>query len=445
MRGFPGRAIGHALLAPMLLLSTLASAQPAAPQSAASLPAPSPCPEGLPAETHCLAGRDALGAFILIAVPKAWNGVAIVHAHGGPELGPPKAERGAKDLKRWAVMVKAGYAWAGTTFRQGGVAVRSAAEDTERLRVLFNEAVGKPRLTILHGQSWGASVAARVAEFYPTSFDGVLLTSGVLGGGSRSYDFRLDLRVVYQVLCGNHPAADEPQYPLWEGLPLDSKLTRAQLSARIEACTGVRRPEAQRTPDQQRKLDTLLRVVPIPERSLIGHLNWATWHFQDIAYTRLQGRNAFDNEHVRYTGSDDDVALNRAVARYRKDPRAAARFADDTDPTGRIGVPVLTLHAIDDPTAFVELETVFGETMAAAGHAGNLVQTYTREQEHSYLSDAEYPALMAALLDWVERGTKPTPHSVAQRCRTLQARFGGGCFFDEAYVPGPLSQRIAPR
>ena len=38
-------------------------------------------------------------------------------------------------------MVKAGYAWAGSTFRQGGVAVRDAAEDTERLRGIFEAAV----------------------------------------------------------------------------------------------------------------------------------------------------------------------------------------------------------------------------------------------------------------------------------------------------------------
>ena len=36
-------------------------------------------------------------------------------------------------------------------------------------------------------------------------YDAVLLTSGVLAGGSRSYDFRTDLRVVYQYLCNNHP------------------------------------------------------------------------------------------------------------------------------------------------------------------------------------------------------------------------------------------------
>jgi len=403
------------------------------------------CPSGLPAATRCLNGRDDAGAFYWIAVPMRWNGVLVLHAHGGPELGEPRAERTEQDLKRWAVMVKAGYAWAGSTYRQGGVAVRAAGEDTERLRGIFNAAVGQPRLTILHGQSWGASVAAKAAEAYPESYDGVLLTSGVLGGGTHSYDFRLDLRVVYQALCGNHPLPSEPAYPLWQGLPPNSKLTHAELARRVDECTGLRLKPDQRSAAQQRTLDAILKVVRIPERSLIGHLNWATWHFQDIAFKRLDGGNAFGNIGAQYVGSDDDAALNAKVARYRADPAAVARFAQDADPTGRIKVPVLTTHAIDDPVAFVELDSAFLETMRSAGNAEHLVQTFTDEHEHSYLSDAEYPALMEALLAWVSKGEKPTPQQVADRCGALLPRFGGACHFVPDYRPAPLDQRVTPR
>ena len=408
-------------------------------------PAPATCPEGLPEATRCLSGRDDAGAFYWIAVPPAWNGVLVLHAHGGPELGEPRAERTAQDLKRWAVMVRAGYAWAGSTYRQGGVEVRAAGEDTERLRGIFNTTIGKPRLTILHGQSWGASVAAKAAEAYPTSYDGVLLTSGVLGGGTQSYDFRLDLRVVYQALCANHPLPSEPAYPLWQGLPPGSPLTHAELARRVDDCTGLRLKPEQRSAAQQRTLETILKVVRIPERSLIGHLNWATWHFQDIAFKRLDGGNAFGNLGANYVGSADDAALNAKVLRYRADPAAVARFAADTDPTGRIKVPVLTTHAIDDPVAFVELDSAFLQTMQRAGTADHLVQTFTDEHEHSYLSDAEYPALMEALLAWVTKGEKPTPQQVADRCGALLPRFGGACRFVPAYRPAPLAERVTPR
>jgi hypothetical protein len=143
--------------------------------------------------------------------------VLVLHAHGGPELGAPQAGRTTQDLQRWAVVLRAGHAWAGSTYRQGGVAVHAAAEDTERLRQIFTQHVAQPTRTLLHGQSWGASVAAVGAELYGRAepggtggrspYDAVLLTSGVLGGGSRSYDFRLDLRVLYQQLCHNHPTS----------------------------------------------------------------------------------------------------------------------------------------------------------------------------------------------------------------------------------------------
>ena len=416
-----------------------AAAAHAAPESA-------PCPDGLPEATRCLTGRDDAGAYYWFAVPAGWNGVLVLHAHGGPELGEPRAERTAQDLERWAVMVKAGYAWAGSTYAQGGVAVRAAGEDTERLRGLFSAAVGTPRLTILHGQSWGASVAARAAELH--RYDGVLLTSGVLGGGTRSYDFRLDLRVVYQALCGNHPLPSEPAYPLWQGLPPGSKLTRAELARRVDECTGVRLPPAQRSAEQQRKLDAILAVVRIPERSLIGHLDRATWDFQDIVHKRLDGGNPFGNIGANYIGSgsaDDDAKLNASVARYRADPAAVARFGRDTDPTGRIAAPVLTTRAIDDPVAFVELDSAFRDTMSAAGTADHLVQTYTDEHEHSYLSDPEYVALMEALLAWITQHQKPTPERVAERCAAALPRFGGECHFVPGYQPKPLAQRVTPR
>jgi alpha-beta hydrolase superfamily lysophospholipase len=413
--------------------------------AAAAAPATAPCPSGVPDSARCLTGRDEAGAFYWIAVPQAWNGVLVLHAHGGPELGAPRAERTAQDLSRWAVMVKAGYAWAGSSFRQGGVAVTAAAEDTERLRGIAIAVLGPPRVTILHGQSWGASVAAKGAELYPASYDGVLLSSGVLAGGTRSYDFRLDLRVVYQALCNNHPLPSEPPYPLWSGLPPDSTLTTAELARRVDDCTGLRLKPAERSSAQQRKLDTLLRVVRIPERSLLGHLNWATWDFQDIVYQRLGGGDPFGNAGVHYAGSADDEALNARVARYRADPAAVARFAADADLSGRIKAPVLSVHAIDDPVAFVELDSAFLATMQAAGTADHLVQTFTDEHEHSYLSDAEYPALMEALLAWIAAGEKPTPERVAARCAEILPRFGGACHFVPAYHPAPLATRVRPR
>ncbi|MBT9599111.1 MAG: hypothetical protein IV094_24280 [Vitreoscilla sp.] len=402
---------------------------------------------------RCLGGRDSAGAFYRIAIPQDWNRHLVLHAHGGPALGAPQAERSVEDLQRWAIMLRAGYAWAGSTFRQGGVVVRPAAEDTERLRRLFVAHVGAPRRTPLHGQSWGASVAAKAAEMFgrtapgeKPAYDAVLLTSGVLAGGTRAYDMRLDLRVVYQHLCGNHPLANEPAYPLWMGLPPGAALTREQLAQRVDDCLGVRKAAAQRSAEQQARLQTIVRVIRIPERAVLPHLNWATWHFQDIAQNRTGGNgSAFGNIGARYTGSPDDDALNAAVARYRADPAAVARFSADADLTGQIDLPVLTVHGIDDATAFVEMDHAFADTMAKAGRAGRLVQTFTSDREHSYLSDPVYATLVGVLVRWVERGEKPTPAGIAAACWAMEGPFGPGCRFELAYQPPPLETRVAAR
>lgn len=416
-----------------------------------SAPVATACPEAVPATARCLGGRDSAGAYYLIAMPAQWNGHLVMHAHGGPSLEAPTPERAVEDLTRWAVMVKAGYAWAGSTFRQGGVEVRDAAEDTERLRRIFRAHVAEPKRTVLHGQSWGAGVAAKAAETYTaasvgsTPYDAVLLTSGVLAGGTRSYDFRLDLRVVYQYLCNNHPRPTEPAYPLNIGLPADSTMTQADLNARTAECLGLDKPAAQRTPVQQRKVQTLASVIRIPASSIQAHLNWGTFHFRDVVSQRTGGASPFGNTGVQYTGSPDDAALNAGVLRYRADAQAVARFAEDTDPTGRIPVPVLSTKWIDDPTAFVELDAYFAQVMAQGGSADRLVQTFTTRGTHSYISDPTYPTLMNALLAWVEQGSKPTAAGVAQQCPAQEATFGTGCSFAPDYQPAALETRVPPR
>ena len=421
-------------------------------------PTQQPCPDevkDLPAGTTCWSGQDDRGAYYWIVKPQNWNGNLVLHAHGGPFLGNPKLQRVTEDLKRWSIWTREGYAWAASSFSQGGVAVMSAAKDTANLLPIATQTIGKPKKVILHGQSWGASVAARAAEINgPLSevspkVDALLLTSGVLGG-ARSYDFRFDLRVIWQAVCGTHPKATlipdkgySYEYPIWQGLPKDKKMTDEEFNQIVNACLGLDKPETERTQAQKDNGKTIARVVKIPETSIKSHLKWATYHFQDIVWNRLDGKNPFANETVRY-GSKEDEKLNSQVARYKADPKAVAALTKDINPTGNIALPILTMRGIGDPTAFVELAAEWETTVTKAGHANNMVQLYTNDKEHSYLSDAQYIAAMNALLAWVDRGEKPTPASVEQRCKELDAT-KNECRIVPEYKPAPLSSRSVVR
>ncbi|MDF0606271.1 hypothetical protein HZU77_011500 [Neisseriaceae bacterium TC5R-5] len=419
-------------------------------QAAESLPV-WPCPAEIKIKARCYSGQDEQGAFYWLAVPQEWNQVLLLHAHGGPELGAPTRERSEQDLKRWAVLVNAGYAWAGSSYRRGGYGVTMAAEDTERLRQLVLGFMPPPRRTLLHGQSYGAGVAAKAVELYAHSaqgqppYDGVLLSNGVLGGGGNAYPFRLDLRVVYQYFCQNHPRADEPAYPLWQGLPAGSRLSRSELAVRVDECTGLSSAPTQRSALQQQRLNDILNVVKIPERSLLGHLNWATWLFADLTQQRLDNKNPFTNEKVIYQGSSDDLALNAGVQRYRADPVAVAQLAADSQANGQLPVPVLSIHAMDDPTAFVELESVYRQQVSAAGQQQRLLQLFAAESEHSYLGDVYYPALLTALLNWIDTGSKPTAQQVMVLCVSVPEQKDKACRIRPDYQPAALTTRVAPR
>lgn len=391
--------------------------------------APVACPASASPQIDCYEARDANGAWLLVAMPRQWNQRLIVHAHGGPRLGEPKAGDSAEDLDRFAVMVRAGYAWIGSTYRRGGYGVRMAAADVDVSRQLFWSRWGRPQRTLLHGQSWGGNVAAKAAELYALdidgrpNYDGVLTTNGLLFGGTQGYGFRADLRAVYQYYCRNHPAADETQYPVWQGLPAGAKMTRDDLRKRVDACTGVDQPAAKRTPAQAAKLRDILSVTGVAEKQLVAHLAWGTFHFQDMVQKRLGGRNPFDNARTAYRGSHDDAALNAGVERFRADPAAVAALAYDADLSGLIVLPTVTVHARHDPTVSYAAEAAYKATVDAAGRGHLLLQALTDESDHSRLQDATYTSALQVLGQWLDSGTRPAATAFAETCgRVSQAR-----------------------
>jgi hypothetical protein len=414
---------GLSILAAAMILAT-----PAAAPADAVEPVAIACPDSVARAAQCLSGRDANGAWYVIAMPADWNRALVVHAHGGPRTGEPEAADPLEDLDRFSVMVRHGYAWIGTTYRRGGYGVRMAAEDTDNARKVFWERFGRPDRTIMHGQSWGGNVAAKVSELYALDveggrhYDGVLITNGVVSGGTRAYQFRAGLRAVYQFYCHNHPAPDEPAYPVWQGLPAGAEMTRGELRRRVEACTGVDKAARDRTPAEARRLRDILAVTGVREDQLVSHLSWATFLIQDQVHERLGGRNPFDNSTVVYRGSSDDEALNAGVERFTADPDAVAQLAWDADLSGLIVLPTVTLHALHDPTVSYRSEAIYAAIVRAAGRSHLLVQAATDENQHSKLADGGYLTALAALEQWIADGRRPDPGSFQAACLTLAPR-----------------------
>jgi hypothetical protein len=117
----------------------------------------------------------------------------------------------------------------------------------------------------------------------------------------------------------------------------------------------------------------------------------------------------------------------------------------DSDLTGKVSIPILTMHAIDDPTAFVEHEAAYRATLEGAHRDRHLVQTFTRESEHSELSNSEYANSITALDRWVRTGRKPNPQTIAASCPAFDHTYGTGCFYAPDFHPAPYASRVNPR
>lgn len=408
-----------------------------------------PCPPEIKRPAKCFTGTQASGAVYWIALPEGWNNILVVHAHGGPRMRGPNVKADRDDLERFAPMVNAGYAWIHSSYRRGGYGVRMAIEDTQDARRIFHERMGKPRLTILHGQSWGGQVAAKAMELQAETktklWDGALFTAGVLSGGTRGYDFRVDLRAVYQYYCRNHPRPAEVQYPLNQGLAPGAKMTAADLRSRINECTGYLKKPEERTAEQKRILTNILKVIRIEERALFGHMAWPTLLFADIVHQRMGGRSPFGNMNVRYTGSDDDEALNKGVARFAPDPQAMKELAHDADLYGVIDAPVLSMHAVGDPTAFVEVQAAYRSAVQKAGKGDLLKQVFIDERTHSGAPPPIYPALLDQLVIWIGSGKQPAIQQVISSCQSHLKTMGGRCTFLPDFTPPPFESRVRPR
>jgi hypothetical protein len=451
MRSISGTRRALNLSLNLSFLAVALSALPALGQQSGALPATTTCPPAVADVATCYSAKLETGAYVLAAMPKDWNGNLIVFGHAGPAVVPPTATSSQNDLTKYSFMVRSGYAWIASSYRREGYGVQMAVEDSEEARRYFIERIAKPRRTIYHGQSYGGMVGAKLIEVHAknadgsANYDGAIFNSGFVVGAPLGHQFRADLRVVYQYYCKNLPGPDEPQYPLWSGLPVGSKMTLKDMEALVDACTGVAHAAADRSEIQKQNLANILGVMRFPERMLLRHMQAATFLFREIAERITQGRSAFSNIDVRYSGSSNDAELNRGVARFASDPAAIAALKADGEPIGVLPVPVVSIHSINDPQVVVEVQSAYRAAVDRAGSGERLVQAFTDENEHSAQSAPELAAALDALMRWIEKGDKPTPQSIAAGCERKRAALDGRCSYHPEFSPKPYSTRYYSR
>jgi hypothetical protein len=119
------------------------------------------------------------GAEFLIGMPPQWNGALVMFGHGYEGEGP-----GRGGMRSWPLshLVARGYAGAASGYRSRGYRPDWFVADTLALRERFINQFGRPRWTIIHGQSMGGHVAVASLELHPDVYQGALVECGVIDG-----------------------------------------------------------------------------------------------------------------------------------------------------------------------------------------------------------------------------------------------------------------------
>ncbi|HSF15740.1 MAG TPA: hypothetical protein VLK65_09310 [Vicinamibacteria bacterium] len=382
-----------------------------------------------------LKGRTGGGAFFRIVVPTDWNGDLILFNHGlkltvgpNPSLGPLSE-----------IQLAEGFAVAASSFQQIGWALFKTKNDLQHLYSKFVSRFGTPNRVWVIGESLGGIVAAQVIE--EASIGNVVAAYNYCGavGGSRNWDIAIDLRLVYDAVCGEVPGAFIPGGA--EGLPARSSLTDMDIAFAVNACTGVLTPPGLRTPEQTERLARILAETNIPVNFLVNDMVFATVVMSDLVHDRGKlGNIGTRNDTVTY----DDPVIDATIERISPNPGAENRLERHYTPSGKIGkVKIVDIHTDKDGLVVVENESEYASTVPAR----NLTTAIVVEDvpTHCGFSDPEVVAGWESLRAWVGGAPQPTATSIQGMCQALSPVFPGPCRFDPNFIVPDMDTRVPPR
>lgn len=363
-------------------------------------PAPTQPPQTI---TQTFSG-NAGGALYQFIVPQPWNGQLVLYAHGYAEVSTPIAlPNTPAEQQIYQALTSQGFALAITSYSQNGWAVKEGSQDVHDLQELFAAKVGRPLRTYLVGVSMGGLIAIDLAERFPGRYDGALSICGVVGGAPMQWQRLGDGRVLFDyffpgVLPGDLLHTPDLDYSV--GGPVFNTIALALVA-------GFAQPG---NPSLQFASVAGL-TGSTPNELIYSAYSILASNFNEMLQ-RTQGHNFFDNTHTDYSGSIDDTQLNTRVQRFQATPDAAEYLAQYYRPTGKLTMPLVTIHTTQDPTVPFAQEAAYAAVVAKAGATNFLVQQSADRYGHCNLKPAEIMNAFQGLLGWVNFGIRPPSGNV---------------------------------
>jgi hypothetical protein len=365
------------------------------------------------------------GAAYRIEVPRNWNGMLLMYTHGYAGTGP-NLNVSNPAIRRH--LIENGYAWAASSYSKNYYDVRAGLEDTNALAIAFthiaaanNRPLPPPNKLYIMGPSMGGHIAAAAIERETmatannkVAYHGAVPMCGVLGD-TELYNYFGAFQMAAMHLAGT-PATSFPVPDfsasrqkivdaLWTSYPSATTPRGDVLKTIVMNLTGGPRPI----------FEEGFRVKPL----------------QDAVWTAFSGdgtingvltRNVVNTTGVVYrlntkgALTEEEAALNRDIFRITGSADANRPRSDGLrwvpKVNAQFSVPVVTMHTLGDLYVPFHMEQIYRRRAMEQGTDKLLVQRAIRAPGHCDFSVAEQVAAFQAMVDWEQKGIKPTGDDV---------------------------------
>ena len=404
------RRLFRAVLAATAVTFVLASAAPSATAVSSAT------------STH-YTGSLADGATWIADVPASWNGTIILYSHG---FGPLTAQD-ASDPATQADLLGLGYALAGSSYSgPSWWALASAVKDQFASLAAVEKLTGRPRRTIAWGTSMGGLVSAEETQGSQGRIGGTLTTCGLVAGALSLNNYQLDGEYALNELLapGQHiqlvryatadqAAAAATALAAVTGTAQATAQGRARIAlgaALLNEPTWFAGATAPSPTDygaqEQQQADELSNFV-LPfimgaryqiELAAGGNSSFT----KGVNYARVMRRSSFLPEvkslyRAAGLSLDTDLAILTRNAGITADPGAIGALGRTSMVTGRLSVPELDIHTIDDQLVPVEQENWYRQRVTRAGSSSLFRQAFVDATGHCNFQPAGYIAALRAL------------------------------------------------
>lgn len=431
-RKLAGPAIAALLLSGLLASAGAASAAQPCGGSGSVTTVNGTLPDGAAYEIQCPAG--------------SWNGTLFLYSHGYVVPGSANPAQDVGDPVTGAWLLGHGYALAGSSYATTGWAIAAALPDQISTLDAFDSSYGRPGHTIAWGHSLGGIITAGLIQDYPRRFSAALPMCGVLSGGVATWNTALDAEFAFQQLIdpavqvvniGNGGA----NLAGAEAAAASAQQT-AQGRARLALVSALGDTPGWFTPLSQQPGGT---DYAAQEASQFLWASQVTFPFVFDFRQNLEadaGGNPSWNAGVNYAADlarsadyQEVVALYHAAGlhlsadlhrlqtapRITANPRAVSYLARNIAFSGRIPVPVLTMHTTGDGLVVPENEQAYRAVVDRAGRGSLLRQVFVDRAGHCAFTPAETITAVRVLLSRLATGTwnVPSPGTMNSQAAAL--------------------------